>query len=190
MNKLRTWSAVGLGLVGLSVGGCPGTVAVVRQGIRQLENTVVTVQTVSPLDIALPETLVTLNDTVVIQPDVIVISDIQTQLVPLNLSGDTVLGFVNDSGADVFIEFLADGVVQDVFVLDGDTLLLDFPCLTQVDLLSSIELDPVTGDVLVILDLSGETFLNPDDFICGDAVLMTFFPESISVGLDVIDLLQ
>ncbi len=190
MHKLRTWGAVGLGLVAINIGGCPGTVAVVRQGIRQLENTIVAVQTVNPLDIVLPDTLVTLDDSVVLAPNVVVVADIQTQLVGVDLSGDTVLGFVNDSGSDLFIEFLADGVVQDVFVLDGDTLLLDFPCLTQIDLLSDIELDPVTGDVLATLDLTGDTLFNPGDFLCGDAVLLTFSPDAVSIGLDVIDLLQ
>lgn len=79
---------------------------------------------------------------------------------------------------------------QDVYVLDGETLLLDYPCLTEVDLLTSIEVDPFTGEVIDTLDLTGDTVLNPDDFICGDAVLLTFEPGAISIGLDVIVLLQ
>ncbi len=192
MSWLRTWGALGVVLVAVQVGGCPlgGAVALVTQGLRQLEQTVAALQDIDPRDIALPAVLVTSDDTVVIEPDVVVISDIQTQLEPVDLSGDTVLGFVNDSGADLFIEFLADGVLQDVFVFDGDTLLLDYPCLTTIDLLSDIEIDPASEEVIATLDLTGVSFFNPDDFVCGEAVLLTFTPGATAIGVDVIDLLQ
>ncbi len=191
MSWRRTCGAgsVILALV-VQIGGCPLGAGVVTQGLLLLEQTAVIVQDVDPRDIVLPDSLVILNDSVVIEPDVVVITDIQTQLAGADPTGDTVLGFTNVSGSDLFIEFQADGVVQDIFVLDGDTLLLDFPCLSTIDLLESIEVDPVTGDVLTTLDLTGLTLFNPQDFICGDSVLMTFNPDSVTIGLDVIDLLQ
>jgi hypothetical protein len=170
MNGLQTWSALGLGLVAMSAGGClpAGTVPVGQSGFDQLEQAVATLQGIDPRDIVLPDALVTLGDTVMLASDVVVVSDIPTQLVPFDLPNDTVLGLINDSGADLFIEFLADGAVQHVYVFSGETLLLDYPCLTEIDLVSSTEVDPVTGDVVVL----------------------TFSPETVSVGLDVIDLLQ
>jgi hypothetical protein len=38
-------------------------------------------------------------------------------------------------------------------------------------------------------DLSGIVYFNPDDFLCGDALILTFDPFTISARAEVVDLL-
>lgn len=92
MSRLRTWGALGVLAIVVQMGGCPGTI-VVTQGFRQLEQTVVALQTADSLEIALPDALVVQGDSVVLEPDVLVVSDIEAQLVPVDVAADTVLGF-------------------------------------------------------------------------------------------------
>ncbi len=62
---------------------------------------------------------------------------------------------------------------------DGETLLLEYPCLFLIELLEEQDFDPFTGEFVDIFDLSGAFFENPFDFECGDALILTIDEVSI-----------
>ena len=156
--------------------------------ITRLADSVGTVQTADPRDVQLPDALSSSGDTVVIDADVHVIVDIEQDLEVVDLPDSTVVGFDNQTGYDLYIRFLADGDFQGVYVYDGDTLLLDYPCLDEIELLSEDDIDPFTGEVFDSFDLF-EVYVNPDDFMCGDALILPFEPADVQIVVEYIDLL-
>ena len=90
---------------------------------------------------------------------------------------------------DIYIKYFADGELQGVYVYDGEALLLEYPCLTVIELLSEDDVDPNTGVLVDSFDLAGADFVNPDDFACGDAFILNFDPFSINVRSEVVALL-
>ena len=97
----------------------------------------------------------------------------------------TGLSFENYTGWDLDIQYYADGVLQDAYVYDGEALLLEYPCLSVIELVSEDDIDPITGVLVDSFDLTGEAFFNPDDFICGDTFILTFDPYSINTRAEV-----
>jgi hypothetical protein len=156
--------------------------------VADLAGAVDEVQVVDPRGVALPGALVDAGDTIVIDSDVEVIINIEEDLPAVYLPDSTVLGFDNQTGYDLYLRFLADGELQGVYVYDGETLLLDYPCLDTVELLSEDDVDPPTGLVVDSYDLEG-VFLNPDDFICGDALIVPFEPSGVEISVEYVDLL-
>jgi hypothetical protein len=75
------------------------------------------------------------------------------------------------------------------YVYDGEALLLDYPCLDVIELISEDDVDPVSGLLVDSFDLTGDNYFNPDDFFCGDAFILNFDPFSISARAEVINLL-
>lgn len=136
----------------------------------------------------LPPVLVQQGDTILIDNSVTIINNPAQDLVVVELPNRTVLGFENDTGWDIYIRYFADGELQGVYVYDGEALLLDYPCLTVIELLSEDDVDPNTGLLVDSFDLTGADFFNPDDFICGDAFILNFDPFSINARAEVIDL--
>jgi hypothetical protein len=155
--------------------------------IARLEGAVGTVQTENPYDAELPASLVAEGDTVVIDAGVDVIVDVEEDLTVVDLPDSTVIGFDNQTGLDLFLRYLADGELQGVYVYDGETLLLDYPCLSEIVLLSEDDIDPPTGIVVDSFEL-GEVYVNPDDFLCGDAVIFPFEADSLEIVVEYIDL--
>jgi len=66
-----------------------------------------------------------------------------------------------------------------VYVYDGETLLLEYPCLNVLELIQEDHVDPYRL-LVESFDLTGTNFFNPDDFICGDAFILNFDPSSIN----------
>jgi hypothetical protein len=197
--EMRTtlWmSALATALLTLNLGGCnfdfvvnpPDDHDELPAGLVALDNRVDVVQTADPRDAELPAVLVDDGDTIVIDADVTVIVDVHTDFIVADLPDQTVIGFENLTGYDLYLRYYADDVVQGVYVLDGETLLLDYPCLNAIELLSEDDIDPVSGLLAQSYELTG-LFLNPDDFYCGDAVILTFDPFAITTDIDLIDLL-
>ena len=155
--------------------------------VTRLANSVGTVQSADPREADLPDELTNSGDTVVINADVHVIVDIEQDLEVVDLPDSTVVGFDNQTGYDLYIRFLADGDLQGVYVYDGDTLLLDYPCLDEIELLSEDDIDPFTGEVFDSYELF-ELYVNPDDFICGDALILPFEATDIDIVVEYIDL--
>jgi hypothetical protein len=146
------------------------------------------VQDADPRVLPLPDELVDQGDSVMISSDVEVIINIEQDLIVEELPDATVVGFENLTGYDLFLRYYADDVLQGVLVQDGETLLLDYPCLGSLELLSEDDIDPLSSIVVQSYDLA-DLFLNPDDFLCGDALLFTFDPVSIDLNVEFIALL-
>ena len=127
-------------------------------------DSVSTIQTVDPRSTPLPSGLTGQQETIIIHEDVIIITDISEDLVIETLPDITLLGFENLTGWDIFLEYAVDGEIQSVLVYDGETLLLEYPCLFSIELLEEQDFDPFTGEFVEIFDLSGSFFENPFDF--------------------------
>ena len=127
---------------------------------------------------------------IIINNNVVVVNNVQQDLIVEELPDTTLLGFENITGFDAHITYLADGVLQGILVFDGETLLLDYPCLSDVELIAEEHFDVVTGVLVESFDLQGFIFFNPDDFLCGDALILTFDPVEIFVEATPIDLLE
>lgn len=164
------------------LGGCTFNL-----GLDRLASAVGTVQTTDPRDADLPDELVDEGDTVVIDADVNVIVDIEEDLAVIELPDSTVIGFDNQTGWDIYVQFLADGEPQGVYVFDGETLLLDYPCLGKIELLWEDDIDPFSGVVVDSFEL-GELYLNPEDFFCGDAIIFPFEADTVEIVVEYIDL--
>ena len=183
-------------LVGLVMGGCNLTLNVPPEttvqpsasGLQELDNSVGTVQTTDPRQVSLPDSLTSAGDTVVVDQSVNVVVNVNQEVATIDLPDRTVLGFDNQTGFDIYIQYYADNDFQGVYVYDGETLLLDYPCLSAIELVSEDDIDPFTGDLVDSLVLS-EVYLNPEDFLCGDAVILPFEAFTTEIVVDYIDLL-
>ncbi|HEY3243820.1 MAG TPA: hypothetical protein VGM03_10755, partial [Phycisphaerae bacterium] len=167
----------GLGGQVCLVAGCGsgGTIAAGGRTVLRAADRVIRavnrVQDEDPRTIALPADAVQRNDTVVIEQQTTVITDVHQQLVVEDLPDITLLGIENQTGCDIFVEFFVNGVRQSGFVLDGETVLLEYPCLDTIELDTEDDFDPFTGDFVASFDLTAAVFTNPEDFICGDAFI-------------------
>lgn len=167
--------------------GCPGVITIeIVDSATRLTNAVGPIQTRPQ---TLPPILVEQGDTILIDNSVTIIVNPAQDLIVAELPNRTVLGFENDTGWDIYIRYFADGVLQGVYVYDGEALLLDYPCLSLIELLSEDDIDPFTGLLVDSFDLTGGDFFNPDDFICGDAFILNFDPWSIEARAEVVALL-
>jgi len=153
---------------------------------RQLANSVDRIQTRDPRVIVLPPPIVDRGDTIIISDHADVIISVREQLVVEELPDITLLGFENLTGFDMYLTYLADGVVQDVFVFEGETLLLQYFCLDSVQLLTEEDYD-VFGDFVQSFDLQVD-FYNPEDFFCGEALIIGFDPFDVTASIEIIDL--
>jgi hypothetical protein len=164
--------------------GC-GTGFTVNDFANLLSNAVGSIQTRPQV---LPPDLTDRGETIVIDADVTIIVNPAVDIAPAQLPDLTVLGFENDTDWDIYIKYFADGRLQGVLVYQGEVLLLGYPCLGIVELISEDDIDPFTGELVDSFDLTGFDYFNPEDFFCGDALILNFDPFSISVRAEVVDL--
>jgi hypothetical protein len=129
------------------------------------------------------------DHTILIDNSVTIINNPAQDIIVVELPNRTVLGFENDTGWDIYIQYFADNELQGVYVYDGEALLLDYPCLSVIELVSEDDVNPNTGELENWYDLTGSDFFNPDDFLCGDALILTFDPFSVTARAEVVDLL-
>ena len=153
-----------------------------------INNAINTPQVVDPRVGPLPADFGPRGNTIVLSDDAVFVDDVSTDLAGSNLPDITLLGFENITGFDIYIEYIVDGAPQSVFVLDGETVLLEYPCIFDLELLLEEDFDTFDGLFVQAFDLTGTFFLNPDDFFCGDAFIITFDPVAIEAGVEVIDL--
>lgn len=192
MNRVRQCAAPILAiaaLAGLGVTGCGVQVSDLLANLElRIISAVDRVQTQDPRTVALPPPIVNRGDTIVIREEAEVIISIREQLVVETLPDITLLGFENVTGFDIYLTYLADGVVQQVFVFNGETLLLEYPCLDSVQLLVEEDYN-VFGEFVDSFDLFADYF-NPEDFFCGEALIITIDPFGISASIEIIFLTQ
>ena len=136
----------------------------------------------------LPPVLVQEGDTILIDASATIIVNPAEDIVLAELPNLTVLGFENDTDWDMYIKYHADGELQGIYVYQGEALLLQYPCLNEVALVSEDDIDPVTGALVDSFDLTGSIFVNPDDFFCGDALILNFDPFSVTARAEVVNL--
>ena len=185
---MRTVPLVIAVCLSLSVGaGCSGPISIDTGDIfARLADAVGVIQTQPQ---TLPPVLVQEGDTILIDASVTIIDDPAQDILVVELPDSTVLGFENDTGWDIYIQYFADGELQAVYVYDGEALLLEYPCLSVIELISEDDIDPDTGLLVDSFDLTGDNYFNPDDFVCGDAFILNFDPYSIYARAEVVDLL-
>jgi len=169
------------------IAGCSGPIIIdIGDVAARLTDAVGSIQTQPQ---TLPPVLVQEGDTIIIDDRATIIEDPYQDIVVADLPDRTVLGFENDTGWDIYIKYFADGELQAVYVYAGEALLLGYPCLGVIELISEDDVDPDTGLLVESFDLTGLDYHNPDDFACGDAFILTFDPVSVSVHTEIIDLL-
>lgn len=186
MSKQMLCGLAACGALLATLGGCPVTVNVLQRDAEQIAAVVDVIQTEDPRT-ATPTAVIDAGYVVTLGPDVEVITVVQQDLVVSELPDITLLGFENVTGFDIFVRFMANGVPQSVFVFDGETVLLSFPCLQAVQLLSEDDFDPFDAAFIQSFDLISD-YLNPDNFLCGDAFIITFDPEAVIGAPQAIDL--
>jgi hypothetical protein len=138
----------------------------------------------------LPPVLIQEGHTIVIDNQVTIIDNPRTDIIVSQLPDETILGFENDTGFDIFVEYFADGVYQSVYVYDGEALLLAYPCLDLIELDFETDIDPFTGEIVAVFDLLGVDYFNPDDFLCGEAFILSFDPFAIEARAEAVPLLR
>jgi hypothetical protein len=184
--------AVGLAVC-LAATGCNLDLEDVLDELEELELTidrsVNVIQADDPRTVILPTEFDDRGDTIIIDNGVDVIVDVSEQLVIAELPNITLVGFENVTGYDIYVTFLVDGDLQGVLVFDGETLLLEYPCLSLIELLDEEDFDPFSGVFIDEFDLRGTDFWNPFDFECGDAIIITIDPFAVSATAERIDLI-
>ena len=189
MRKFWLSVSASVAVLPFLMGGCTINVAGLEDAVSRLAQAVELVQINDPRDVELPDALVEIGGEVVLDSDVDVIVDIEEDLDVVYLPDSTVVGFDNQTGLDIYLQFYADDELQGVYVFDGETLLLDYPCLTSIELATEDDIDPVTGFIIDSFELSG-TYFNPDDFICGDAIIFPFEPAATEIVIEIVDLIE
>lgn len=143
-----------------------------------------------PRTLILPDPIVDRGDTVIINNNVTIIDDLETDLIVEELPDITLLVFDNFRLLDAFYIYLADGVEQQVFIPADQPLALEYPCLGSVQLVFEEYYDPVTGELVESFDIDefDGFFENPADFGCGEALIFEFDDEGIQQFNEPIDL--
>ncbi len=107
------------------------------------------------------------------------IDDIEEDLDLDDLDDIVLLGIENLTGFDVFIGFNIDDEFQGIFVLNGETVLLEYDCFETIELLFEDDFEPETGVFVEGFDLFDSIFESGVDFDCGDALIVTFDIDEI-----------
>jgi hypothetical protein len=193
-NRNQRWLLAGVAVLLTGImAGCPIDFEDVLDDLEDLELTidqsVNIIQQDDPRDVVVyPADFDDRGDTIIIADDADVIVDVSEDLVLIELPDITLLGFENLTGFDVYITYAVDGEIQGVLVYSGETLLLEYPCLTLIELFTEEDFDPLTGTFLDEYDLSGNDFVNPFDFECGEALIITIDPFALTATAEQIDL--
>lgn len=156
----------------------------------KIESNVNEIQVEDPRFIQLPDELDNRGDTIIINNNVTIINDIQQDVIIEELPDVTMIGFENLTDFDGYYQYFVDGDLQGIFVFSGETLLLQYPCLSDIELVSEEYFDPFTGVLEDSFDLDNAFFQRPVDFDCGDAFIVTFTNDDVSVDAVAIDLLN
>ena len=188
-RQFQRWTlAAAAMLLVVTVGGCPVDVGDVLDELEQLQinidNSVDVIQTDDPRYIDnYPSDF---TDTIIIDDNADVIVDVTQDLTVDVLDDITILGFENLTGYDIYITYAVDDEPQGVLVYDGETLLLEYDCLSYIDLYTEEDFDTFTGVFVDEYDIS-DVYFTPDDFYCGEALIITIDPFGVSATVDYID---
>lgn len=151
-----------------------------------LDDTYIAIQQQSQTSIIVPDTGGNLD--VVLSQNVLVVDDPSADLAFVSLPNIVLLGFENLSGLDLFVVYRVDGVEQSIFVYDGETVLLSYPCFADFELIADYAYEPFSGAYFGLVEYQDFYFVNPTDFICGDYLLITYEPDRVIAEPLTIDL--
>lgn len=184
-----------LALLPICFGGCPNLEDILDElDLDDIElrinSNINQLQTVDPRFVDLPPILDGSNNTIIINENVTIINNIREDIVIEELPDVTLLGFENLTGFDGYYQYFVDGDLQGIFVFNGETLLLEYPCLAEIELISEEYFDPFTGILEESFELDNAVFFRPVDFDCGDAFIITFSEDNVSVDSLAISLLR
>lgn len=181
-----------MSLLAIAPAGCGVSLGGVVSRLQNVQNRIIAainrIQDRDPRMIALPSDAVADGDTVVIDRKATIVTNITQDITVETLPNITLLAFENRTGFDSFVDYAVDGELQSIFVLDGESLLIDYPCLTTIDILSRDDFDPVTGDLVGSFDLSFVLLDRGSEFDCGDAVIITLDTFGVTTASEFIDL--
>jgi hypothetical protein len=182
-------------LLPICIGGCPDLEDIIDElDLDDIElrinSNINQLQTSDPRFVNLPPALDSRGDTIIINNNVTIINNIREDIVIEELPDVTLVGFENLTGFDGYYQYFVDGDLQGVFVFDGETLLLEYPCLTEIELISEEYFDPFTGILEESFELDNAVFFRPVDFDCGDAFIITFTADDVTVDSLAINLLD
>lgn len=135
----------------------------------------------------LPPVLIDRGDTIIINASATVVVNPSDDIVYEELPNLTVLAFENDTDWDIYIRYYVDGELQGIYVYQGEALIIEYPCLDVVELDSEDDIDPFTGALVDSFDLTGFDYFNPDDFSCGDALILNFDPFDVTAFAEPLD---
>lgn len=158
----------------------------------EIEQNVNEIQTVIPVNDDFPDVLIedTGPDVIIIDDDATIITNVQETIIIEELPNLNIVGFENLTFFDAYYEYFVNGVYQAVFVFSGETLLIEYPCLEDIEIVSEQYFEVDTGLLVDSFELDGAVFFRPDDFDCGDAFIVSFSEEDIVVDTLAIDLLD
>jgi hypothetical protein len=198
-RKLSAWGVLGVlpVLAGLSMGGgCEIDlddledieIQFLNNAADRIYRDYAPVQRENPLFVELPPDAADRGNTIIINNNVTHVVVIEDQLDPEILPDITLLGFENLTGFDVVLSYFVEGEFQSVLIYADELLLLEYPCLFEIALDIEEDYDPLSGLFVDAFDLSDAFYLNPDEFLCGDAFIISLTPESVIGGPEAIEL--
>lgn len=135
-------------------------------------------QTIDPRFLNLPPGL-ELPDGPTISGDAAFIDDIDADLDLFDPDDFTLLALSNDTPHFAVIRMSIDGVEQEFYVLDGESLLIAYPCVLTIQILSEEYYSLFDGELEAFHDHEqfvppDVVFTNPLDFACESAVIIVF----------------
>lgn len=183
----RTRSAIGLlALMFMAMPGAVGCQTDLTELLKELEgftlninSSVNQLQTVDPRD---PNFQLPGGKNLMITDGVDFITDPGNQIDPNGFNDSMLLGFENTSANDMYIEYAVDDEFQSVYVLPGETVLLNYDCASSVSVSLEEDYDSTDYTLVNSLDWSGTTFTNPDDFDCASALIISM--DGVSVNAE------
>lgn len=190
MRRTRTLGFACIVTVAIALtGGCPKIEdSDFTIDLSGLAAAISVIQDDDPREIVLPEQIIDNGDTIIIDNSVTVIVNPSVDIVVEELPDQLIVGFENLTGFDIYLKYLADGEEQGIFVFDGETLLLEYPCLAEIEMLSEDDIDPDTGVLIQSFDLFS-IYEEGFDYECGDAFLITIDEDDVVGSVEAIDLL-
>jgi hypothetical protein len=191
--KNRTRSTLGvLCLAILALPGAVGCQTDLTEFLQALQSIEINIngavnqlQTRDPRD---PDFMVPGGKNLMITEGVDLITDPSDQLDPEGFDDVLLIGFENTSGNDMYIEYTVDDEFQSIFVFDGETVLLEYPCASSLEVTLEEDYDPLTFTLVNMLDWTGTMFASPDDFDCASALIITMDGASVNAEPELIDL--
>ncbi len=115
------------------------------------------------------------------------LDDPAAQFTELELENSVILGFENMTPNDVYVTYRVDGVTQSVYVIQDQTVVIGYGCLSIVELVSQTQYDIGTGAAAGTFDFVLGPLVKPADFTCGQILILSIGDLGIASLANVID---